>query len=118
MCMGKRKEQDVNKCFHIGRETIHKVHANLRLNGNPIKFILDSGASVNVIPATFVKDNKMKHLLKKGKKLDISIYGGKKDRTEGTMRVELINPVNKRKMIASVMVVNEKVQPILSCNFC
>ena len=30
------------------------------------------------------------------------------------MRVELINPVNKGKVI--VMVVNEKVQPILSCN--
>ena len=35
---------------------------------------------------------------------------GKKVRTEGTMRLELINPVNKRKMIASIMV-----QPILSC---
>ena len=69
-----------------------------------------------MIPSTFVKDNKMEHLLKKGKKLDISVYGGKKVRTVGTMRVELINPVNKRKVIASVMVVNEKVQPILSCN--
>ena len=48
--------------------------------------MIDSGATVNVIPATFVKDNKMEHLLKKGKKLDISVYGGKKVRTEGTMR--------------------------------
>ena len=32
------------------------------------------------------------------------------------MRLELIIPVNKRKVIASVMAVNEKVQPILSCN--
>ena len=77
--------------------------------------MLDSGATVNVIPATFVKDNKMEHLQKKGKKLDISVYGGKKVRTEGTMRLELINPVNKRKVMAPVMVVNEKVQPILSC---
>ena len=77
--------------------------------------MIDSGATVNVIPATFVKD-KMEHLLKKGKKLDISVYGGKKVRTEGTMRVELINRVNRRKVTASVMVVNEKVQPILSCS--
>ena len=34
------------------------------------------------------------------------------------MRVELIYPANKRKVIASVMVVNEKVQSILSCNLC
>ena len=104
--------------FKIGRETIQKVHMNLRLNGKLIKFMLDSRATVNVIPATFIKDNKMEHLLKKGKKLDISEYGGKNVRTEGTMRVELINAVNKRKMIASVMVVNEKVQLILSCNLC
>ena len=38
--------------------------------------MLDSGATV--IPATFVKDNKIEHLLKKGKKLGISVYGGKK----------------------------------------
>ena len=80
--------------------------------------MIDSGATVNVIPATFVKDNKMEHLLKKGKKLDISVYGGKKVRTEGTMRVELNNLVNRRKVTASVMVVNEKVQPILSCSLC
>ena len=50
----------------------------------PIKFMIDSGATVNVIPATFIKDNKMEHLLKKGKKLDITVYGGKKVRTERT----------------------------------
>ena len=70
ICKGKRKGQNVNECFHIGRETIHKVHANLRLNGKPIKSMLDSGATV--------KDNKIEHLLKKGKKLDISVYRGKK----------------------------------------
>ena len=80
--------------------------------------MIDSGATVNVIPATFVKDNKMEHLLKKGNKLDITVYGGKKVRTEGTMRVEIINPVNRRKVTASVMVLNEKVQPILSCSLC
>ena len=58
--------------------------------------MLDSGTTVNVIPATFVKDNKMEDLLKKGKKkLDISVYGGKKVRTEGTIRVELFNPIDK-----------------------
>lgn len=80
--------------------------------------MIDSGATVNVIPATFVKNNKIEHLLKKGKKLDISVYRGKRVRTKGTMRVELINPVNRRKVTASVMVVNEKVQPILSCSLC
>ena len=59
-----RKGQDVNECFYIGRGII--------------KFISNSGATVNVIPATFVKDKKIKTLLKKGKKLDISVYGGKK----------------------------------------
>ena len=34
------------------------------------------------------------------------------------MRVELINPFNRRKVTASVMVVNEKVQPISSCSLC
>ena len=109
ICKSKHEEQGVNECFHIGKETIHKVHVNLRLNGKPIKFILDSGTTVNVVPATFVKDN-MEHSLKKGKELDISVYGGKKFRTEGTMRLERINPVNKRKVIASIMVVSEKVQ--------
>ena len=73
ICKGKRKEQDVNECFHTGREIIHEVHTNLRLNSKTIKFLLDSKATVNVIPATFVKDNKMEHLLKKRKKLDISV---------------------------------------------
>ena len=34
------------------------------------------------------------------------------------MKVDLINPVNKRSVIASVILGNEKVQPILSCNLC
>ena len=115
-CYGKRKEQDVNKTsFYIGKETIHKVPANLRLNGKPIKFMLDSGTTLNVIPATFVKDNKIEHLLKKGN-LIFQNTEGKMVRTEGTMRLELIYPANKKKVIASAMVVNEKVQPILSCN--
>ena len=118
ICKGNHSEQKVNECLHVVGETIYKVHANLKLNRKPIKFMIDSGATVNVIPATFVKDNKMEHLLKKSKKLDISVYGGKKVRTVGTMRVELINPVNRRKVTASVMVVNEKVQPILSCSLC
>ena len=71
ICKGNQSEQKVNECFHVVGETILKVHANLKLNGKPIKFMIDSGATVNVIPATFVKDNKMEHLLKKGKKLDI-----------------------------------------------
>ena len=37
--------------------------------------MLDSGATVNVIPATVIKDNKMEHLQKK---LDILVYRGKK----------------------------------------
>ena len=40
--------------------------------------MLDSRATVNAIPAIFIKDNKMKYLLRKGKKLDISVYGGKR----------------------------------------
>ena len=58
ICKGNYNEQKVNECFHVVGETIHKVHANLKLNGNPIKFMIDTGATVNVIPATFVKDNK------------------------------------------------------------
>ena len=52
-----------------------------------LKFLLDSGTTLNAIPATFVKDNKMELSLKKEKKLDIPVYEGKKVRTEGTMRV-------------------------------
>ena len=65
ICKGNQSEQKVNECFHVVEETIHKVHANLKLNGKPIKFMIDSGATVNVILATFVKDNKMEHILKK-----------------------------------------------------
>ena len=118
ICKVKRKEQDINKCFRTEREIISKVHANLRLNGKSIKFMLYSGANVKVIPAKFVKDNKMDSFLKKGKKLDISVCERKKVRNEGTMWVELINSDNKRKVITSLMIVNEKVQPILSCNLC
>ena len=32
-----------------------------------IKFMIDSGATVNEIPATFFKDYKIEHLLKKKK---------------------------------------------------
>ena len=78
ICKGNHSEQKVNECFHVVGETIHKVHANLKLNGKPIKFIIDSGATVNVIPATFVKDNKMEHLLKKVKNLIFQYTEGKK----------------------------------------
>ena len=35
-----------NKILMNGRETIQKVHANLRLNAKPIKIMLDSEATV------------------------------------------------------------------------
>ena len=54
--------------------------------------MIDSGATVNVIPATFVKDNKMEHLLKKGKKLDISVYGGKKGQSRRNNEGRIYQP--------------------------
>ena len=41
------RNKDVNECFHIGREIIHKVHANLRLNGQPIHVRLQSNCKCN-----------------------------------------------------------------------
>ena len=78
ICKGNESEKKVNECFRVVGETIHKVHANLKLNGKPIKFMIDSGATVNVIPATFVKDNKMEHLLKKVRNLIFQYTEGKK----------------------------------------
>ena len=48
MCKGKHKEQNVNECFHIGRETIHKVHMNLRLNGKLLYIDLRPGQAVKI----------------------------------------------------------------------
>ena len=78
ICKGNESEKKVNECFHVVGETIHKVHANLKLNGKPIKFMIDSGATVNVIPATYVKDNKMEHLLKKVRNLIFQYTEGKR----------------------------------------
>ena len=63
----------------------------------PIKFMIDSGATVNVIPATFVKDNKMEHLLKKGKKLDITVYGGKKGQNRRNNEGRTYQPCQQKK---------------------
>ena len=97
ICKGNYSEQKVNESVHVVGETIHKVLATLKLNRKPIKFMIDFEATVNVIPATFVKDNKMEHLLKKGKKLDISVYGGKKSQNRKNNEGRTYQPCQQKK---------------------
>ena len=70
-------DSDSDEVYQISDdEEINRVYAFLEVNGCDVLFMLDSGATVDVIPINWLKQNGLEHSMQKNKR-SISSYGGK-----------------------------------------
>ena len=85
-----------------------KIYAQMLINEKPIKFHIDCGATVIVLPAKYVNKEDIqatKRVLKMWNKTELN--------PEGTCSVTIRNPRNRRKYSVKFIVVEEDVTPLL-----
>jgi len=95
----------------VNRVTEHEIYTQMLINEKPIKFHIDCGATVNVLPAKYVNKEDIqptKRVLKMWNKTELN--------PEGTCSVTIRNPRNRRKYSVKFIVVEEDVTPLLGAN--
>ena len=92
----------------VNRVTEREIYAQMLINEKPIKFHIDCGATVIVLPAKYVNKEDIqatKPVLKMWNKTELN--------PEGTCSVTVCNPRNRRKYSVKFIVVEEDVTPLL-----
>lgn len=94
-------------------EAVHKVgdtqiYANMMINGQKVKFHVDCGATVNVLPKKYVHSAKVKPT-----KRVLRMWNETELKPEGTCQVTVVNPRNDRKYKVEFMVVKQHLTPLL-----
>ena len=98
-------------------ETVHtvtqatypkEIYTEMVVNKRHVKFQVDSGASVNVIPVRFVADNKLQRTTK-----TLQMWNETTLKPLGSCRVILQNPKNKKKFSVEFLVVDEQLTPLI-----
>ena len=95
----------------VNRVTECKIYVLMLINEKPIKFHIDCGATVIVLPAKYVNKEDIlptKRVLKMWNKTELN--------PEGTCSVTIRNPRNRRKYSVKFIVVEEDVTPLLRAN--
>lgn len=95
----------------VNRVTECKIYALMLINEKPIKFHIDCGATVIVLPAKYVNKEDIlptKQVLKMWNKTELN--------PEGTCSVTIRNPRNRRKYSVKFIVVEEDITPLLRPN--
>ena len=98
--------EDVNS---VHRNHSSKIFAMLNVEGTPVNFQIDSGATCNIVPKACVppgipmdNDGKLLHM-----------YNDTSMRSLGTCQLKIINPANGRKYKTDFVVIDRDVVPLL-----
>ena len=95
-----------------------KLYAKMVVNGHDVQFQLDSGATVNVLPAREYKricgDPEFKEL--KDSEAVLSMYNGTEIHPLGKRRISLRNPKNNGKYNLEFQIVSEENKPVLGAS--
>ena len=83
------------------------VKYNMRVNGKHLAFLIDSGASVNLLPEKYAT-----HLVASTDR-SVKSYCDTVLQTKGTSRQIIVNPRNKKKYSVEFVVVDNACQPII-----
>ena len=92
----------------VNSVTEREIHAQMLINEKPVKFHIDCGATVNVIPSKYVNRQDIqptKRVLQMWNKTEL--------KPEGTCRVTIRNPRNRKKYSVEFIVVKENLTPLL-----
>ena len=98
-------------------ETIHAItqehypkviYTEMVVDKKEVKFQVDSGASVNVIPVKFVADKELEHTTK-----TLQMWNDTTLKPLGSCRLILHNPKNKKKFSVEFLVVDRQLTPLI-----
>ena len=84
-----------------------EIHAEMLIDGKPVNFQIDSGASTNVIPARYVHGELLPTPIK------LKMWNQSIITPLGKCRMKLRNPVNQKKYSVEFIVVKEDLLPLL-----
>ena len=90
------------------RENAREIYAEMILKGKAIRFHVDCGATVNVLPAKYVGHKEIK-LTKKV----LQMWNKSELKPEGVTRAKIPNPRNGKKYSIEFVVVKEELTPLL-----
>ena len=85
-----------------------KIFAQMLINEKPVKFHIDCGAKVNILPSKYVNKDDIqptKHVLQ--------MWNETKLKPEGTCHVTIRNPRNCKKYSVEFIVIKENLTPLL-----
>ena len=85
-----------------------EIYAEMILGGRPVRFHIDCGATVNVLPAKYVESKEIKSTKKV-----LQMWNKSELKPEGVTRVTIGNPKNNKKYSVEFVVVKEELTPLL-----
>ena len=85
-----------------------EIYAKMLINEKPIKFHIDCGATVNVLPSKYVNKEDIKPT-----KRVLQMWNKTELKPEGACRVTIRNPKNRKKYSVEFIVVKENLTPLL-----
>lgn len=101
-------DHNVEATEAVNSVTEREIYAQMLINEKPIKFYIDCGANVNVLPAKYVNKEDIhptKRVLKMWNKTEV--------KPEGTCHVTIRNPRNRKKYPVEFIVVEQDLTPLL-----
>ena len=92
-----------------------KPHASMKINGRLETFLLDSGATVNVLSKKTLEELFTKNVARKIEKTSATLvmYNGSEIKPIGKIHLQVINPKNLKKYSVEFMIVNENCNSVL-----
>ena len=85
-----------------------EIYVEMILGGQPVRFHIDCGATVNVLPTKYVGSKEIKPTKKV-----LQIWNKSELKPEGVTRITIRNPKNNKKYSVEFVVVKEELTPLL-----
>ena len=97
-----------DKISSISQQPSKEVYAKMTVRGNPIKFHVDCGATVNVLPMKYLAGENIEPT-----KRTLQMWNRTELKPKGTCRLTVRNPKNDKKYSVEFMAVQENLTPLL-----
>ena len=92
-----------------------KPHASMKINGRLETFLLDSGATVNVLSKKILEELFSKNVVRRIEEINATLvmYNGSEIKPIGKVRLQVINPKNLKMYSVELMIVKENCNSVL-----
>ena len=97
-----------DKINSINQQPAKEVYAKMLVKGNPIKFHVDCGATVNVLPMKYLAGENIEPTDR-----TLQMWNKTELKPKGTCRLTIRNPKNDKKYSVQFMAVQENLTPLL-----